>query len=277
MSYLKTTLLSLFIGLACLNLSAQSSSNSEVGFWLGASNYVGDLNIGKSFESFKRIRPAGGFVYRYNASPYISLKTTGSFGYLSFDDALSSNPFPEVRNLNFESVLAEVGQHVEFHFNRYVVGDATWHTTPYLSLGISLFYFNPKTELNGADYFLQEIGTEGQQLGDLTGKEPYKLIQPAIPVGFGFKRWLANKWNLAFEVGYRFTFTDYIDDVGSVYLDDSIFPTSSVSGDLADRSEEVTTFAVGEEGRQRGDSVGKDAYIFAGLTLTYSIFKVKCK
>jgi len=275
MNVLKTVFLTVLLMMAGANSQAQSTSNSEIGFWAGTANYVGDLNIGKSFDSFKRVRPAGGLVYRYNVSPYISLKSTASVGFLSFDDALSDNPFPGIRNLNFKSILVEVGQHVEFHFNRFIVGNDTWHTTPYLSLGVSLFYFNPKTELDGQEFFLQSVGTEGQQNPDVTGLEPYKLVQPAIPVGIGIKHWFADRWNFSFEVGYRFTFTDYIDDVGSVYLDPAALGSALV-GELADRSNEVSTFPVGEPGRQRGDSVGKDAYIFAAATFTYSIFKVKC-
>ena len=140
-----------------------------------------------------------------------------------------------------------------------------------------MFHVNPKTTFGNQTFVLQEIGTEGQQIGDLTGLKPYNLIQPAIPIAFGFKKWLRNKWNLSFEVGYRFTFTDYIDDVGGVYVNENFFGSSSVTARLADRSEEVSTFPVGEAGKQRGDSVGNDAYIFSSLTLTYSIFRIKCK
>lgn len=57
---------------------------------------------------------------------------------------------------------------------------------------------------------LRPLQTEGKA---------YSPIGVAIPFGLGFRYKLAKNWDLAFEVGWRYTFTDYLDDVSSTYGD----------------------------------------------------------
>ena len=70
---------------------------------------------------------------------------------------------------------------------------------------------------------LQPLGTEGQYSSQYPEKDPYQLIQFAIPVGIGFKVSLSEKFSMAIEYGLRKTFTDYIDDVEVFMLAHNIF------------------------------------------------------
>lgn len=260
--------------LTSLTLKAQPQQFHEVGGWLGISNYFGDLN---SEYSFSNIRPAGGAFYKYSIGPYIAFKGGLNVGYVAFKDANSDNPFPEVRNLSFRSRIYEASAHVEFNFTKYIPGNKNYFATPYLTLGVSVFNFNPEAEYEGTWYKLRDLGTEGQQNGDFTGMEPYKLSQAAIPIGIGMKYWLRDRWNVGFEINYRFTFTDYLDDVSGTYVNPNILGPASVGAALADRSDEVTTQPIGtENGRQRGDSISNDAYIFMGIFVTHTLYKNNC-
>jgi hypothetical protein len=74
---------------------------------------------------------------------------------------------------------------------------------------------------------LRDLGTEGQyfdreQYRDVYGKElptPYSRIQIVLPVGIGARYKLTNNLDISLEIGYRHTFTDYLDDVSREYVD----------------------------------------------------------
>ncbi|WP_375580308.1 hypothetical protein ABWH96_04530 [Marivirga tractuosa] len=87
---------------------------------------------------------------------------------------------------------------------------------------------------------LRDLGTEGQffdaetrqEYKDLYEKElpqPYSRLQIVIPVGIGARYKLTNNLDLALEIGYRHTFTDYLDDVSGEYVDLSGFSGSNAA------------------------------------------------
>ncbi|WP_340154047.1 DUF6089 family protein [uncultured Marivirga sp.] len=91
---------------------------------------------------------------------------------------------------------------------------------------------------------LRDLGTEGQfldaetrsQYQDLYGKElptPYSRLQLVIPVGIGARYKLTNNLDISLEVGYRHTFTDYLDDVSGEYIDLSAFGDPRENPDVA--------------------------------------------
>jgi len=95
----------------------------------------------------------------------------------------------------------------------------------------------------------------------------------------GVKYAITDKVNLSFEVGYRFTTTDYIDDVSKTYIGIDKFPSSAGGKSLAaimqDRSFEVGA-PIGIEGRQRGFSKQKDQYAIAELGISFNITSYHC-
>jgi len=96
-----------------------------------------------------------------------------------------------------------------------------------------------------------------------------------IPVGMGVKYAVTAKVNLSFEISYRFTTTDYIDDVSGTYVGINKFPTGSVASLLQDRSYE-TGPPIGIAGRQRGFSKQNDAYAIAEFGLSFNITSYRC-
>jgi hypothetical protein len=87
-----------------------------------------------------------------------------------------------------------------------------YYRRPYFNVygygGVGLLYFNPKAELNGTWHALQPLQTEGVE---------YSRITPVIPFGLGVRFKFGPNMNIAIEGGYRKIFTDYLDDVSTVY------------------------------------------------------------
>lgn len=272
-----------FIGVLMLTLLLSSPSfaqsnyssaqHSEVGLWVGSGTYFGDLN--RDF-SFKKTKPALGLLYRFHYNEYVSLKAGIGMTWLAHADSLSDNPFQKVRNLSFKTSLIEASGQIDLHFNRFRPGDKKHAFTPYLTIGLSAFYFNPKAEFQGETYNLQALGTEGQQNSDFSGRKPYRKVQMAIPIGVGIKQWMQGNWTFFFEVSYRNALTDYLDDVSLTYVDPFLLGDGTIAAALADRSLEVGDTRIGEAGRQRGDSVGNDGYLMVNAGITFVIFNRKC-
>jgi hypothetical protein len=88
--------------------------------------------------------------------------------------------------------------------------------SPYVGFGVGFFQFNPKTMYNGSEVELQPLGTEGQGMAGYANK--YRLVDILIPVNAGLKMYFpSRRVSLALDFNYNYTFTDYIDDVSTVY------------------------------------------------------------
>ncbi len=127
--------------------------------------------------------------------------------------------------------------------------------------GIGLVYFNPKTELDGEKYALHKFKTEGVSYG---------RIQPVIPVGLGARITLNPYFNLLIEGGYRFSFTDYLDDVSRKrYLGPEAFETE-LAYRLSDRRPEVDTQpSRPTEVGVRGNPDNNDGYFIMNISVQY--------
>lgn len=255
----------------CLSQQVVYAQDSEVGLWIGGATYFGDLN---PEYNVLQTRPAFGAIYRYNANPYVVLKGGLSAGRIQHADSISAYPFQQSRNLSFRSNIVEAHGGVELNFQRFILGSEKNYFTPYLSAGVGLFYSNPKAQFQGEWFNLRELGTEGQ-LTDLIPAKQYKPLQFSFPIGLGFKYWLRDTWNFYTEISYRFTTTDYVDDVSTNYVDSFLLGDGTTNGALADRSGEVGA-PLGVEGKQRGDIVSNDQFMFVQIGLTYVIFNRKC-
>jgi len=141
--------------------------------------------------------------------------------------------------------------------------------------GVGIFYFNPKTEIDGHVYELQPMGTEGQ--GSVPTREKYSRIQMCIPVGIGFKYTIDRAWGVGLELGLRKTFTDYIDDVSTTYFDFAGYgdPEAALKEYVSDPSlgDPAAGASPTGAGMQRGDPRDKDSYLFAIFSINYKLKK----
>ena len=263
----KNTLVLLLICLGCYGM-LNAQQGWEAGGWIGMSHYYGDIN-----SSFNVSSPglAAGLVGRYNFNNRLCFKFSANYGNISADDADSKNSFEQTRNLSFKSVIFDGTGQFEFNFLPYDHGSKTNFYTPYLFAGLSVFYFNPLAEYEGEFYELRDLGTEGQFRG-----EEYYSLQGALAYGVGLKIDLSYEWSFNLELSARRLFTDYLDDVSTVYpdMDDLESLRGEVAVALSDRS--IEDLGIGQEGRQRGDSNNNDSFAFLGLSLVYYFGDLRC-
>jgi hypothetical protein len=252
-------------------------SSSEYGISFGASQYFGDLNDN---YGFKFIRPVGGAFYRYHLTPYISARATLSYTKIGYADRLSDNVFYKTRNLSFQSDIIELSVQSEFNFIRFATGEDGRRTTPYLTGGIGVFYYNPYTEWQGRRYYLRKLGTEGQNLSGYESRK-YNNFSVCFPIGVGFKYWIRPGFNVGFEIADRLTLTDYMDDVSRSYVGAAAFPENNPDYPnpalhLQDRSTEVSGVALGRPGKQRGNSQTTDQYLYGIINLSFQRKVYRC-
>ncbi len=244
----------------------------ELGGWLGASYYFGDLNTNYDLS---RPGPGGGMAARYNFNSRVSLALSANYGRISGSDENSRNTFERARNLDFASNVFDGSISFEFNFLNYVHGSRDHPFTPYLFGGVSFFAFNPRTRFEDEWISLRDLGTEGQFPG-----EEYFLLQPALNFGLGFKIDITSDWSLNIELSLRRLFTDYLDDVSSVYpdMDELLALRGPTAVALSDRSspEDRDRFRLGQAGIQRGSGNNTDSYNFIRVGLMYYFGYLPC-
>jgi len=202
-----------------------------------------------------------------------------NYALLGYSDIYSKNSVQKTRNLSFNSNVWELSLNGQFNFFKFYPGVEGYTYTPYVSLGVGLFSYDPYAYLNGNKYFLRPLGTEGQGDSAYKDRKPYNTMALCFPLAVGFKYNISDKMNFFVEVGYRFTNTDYLDDVSTTYAPDA-FPSNqngqpSVGFLLQDRSYELGT-PIGIKGRQRGNSSQKDNYAIAQIGFSFNISSYRC-
>ncbi len=262
-------LLPVFFLIFSPNLRAQQGW--EAGGWGGFSYYIGDLNTNFATD-IKAFGLGAGLIGRYNFNERVCLKSSANYVKIRGRDSYSKNIFERRRNLWFSTGIVEWANQLEFNFMPYRHGSDDEFFTPYLFAGFSVFHFNPRAKVDGAWYNLREYGTEGQMKG-----EEYYGVSGALLLGGGLKLSLSYEWSLNFELTGRYTFTDYLDDVSTVYpdMDDLARLRGEIAVDLSDRSwNNVENFA--NPGDQRGDSTTRDVFLTAGVGILYYFGDVRC-
>ena len=238
-------------------LSAQKGL--ELGGWVGAAYYFGDLNT-----NYRLTKPgfAGGLNGRYNLNNRLSAKGSLNYAKLRASDADSDNQFENERNLEFHNDIFEFTGQFEFNFFPYVHGSKDNWYTPYIFGGGSAFYHNPKRQVEGTTYTLRDFGTEGQASGS-----EYLPFSGAFTFGGGFKWDIAESWSMNIEFGVRKIFTDYIDDVSGAYPDATALEASRDARAVLLSSGTALNPEITQAGRQRGNSRDNDTYNFIGVSI----------
>lgn len=278
---------------------------NAIGISLNAFNYFGDLSPSakKLSTDFAFTRPAvgGSFVHRFG--PRYQLVANFMLGGIKGADNKSADPNDEeaayryVRNLSFRNRIQEfsvVGQVDLFENQATYISRVKW--TPYLYAGVAIFHHNPqaqvpKTDLEGNSFSnagdwvdLKPLKTEGTD---------YKLIQAAIPFGIGARFRINELMDISGEFGFRYTFTDYLDDVSKNYVDPAeldgelaramAYRSNEVKPGVSTKVDEIiadpytadgytTVRGYGRAGDQRGTDK-KDLYMVTTIRLTYIINK----
>lgn len=214
----------------------------ELGLGLGPMFFLGDLGghrgVGKTFLKDLNIPltkfSKGLFANLYPAE-WLGFRVAVNHGKIEgFDEIIKDYGGREWsrknRNLQFQSSILEAYVAAEFYptvfFEKYE--ELQGKLRPYGVIGIGLFKFNPKGEYFDAGgrsrwVELQPLHLEGQGMAEYPDRKDYKLTATEIPMGFGAKYYLKENFYVGLEVLHRKTFTDYIDDVSTTYIDGNLF------------------------------------------------------
>lgn len=291
---------------------------NTIGITLNALNYYGDLAPGQGQFStdLSQTRPAIGVTFGHRFGPRHTVTAAFTYGGIRGSDEKSADPSDEIdagrywRNASFRNRIKELSviASIDLYDNQNTyITRVDW--TPYAFAGISVFHHNPQAKAPefhvdgvtpmaeaGEWVNLRRLGTEGQH-SDLRetdvnyGIKPYSTIQIAIPFGIGVRYKLDQFWDISFEFGARYTFTDYLDDVSQNYVDLGVFGDNHLARAMSYRSNEVpgasekvkpytstvdgkTYYVVPGYGEEREDYIrgkknNKDQYIVTTLKLTY--------
>ncbi|MBK5273342.1 MAG: hypothetical protein JJE22_20250 [Bacteroidia bacterium] len=262
----------------------------ELGLNIGPSFFLGDLggNQGKGRTFVKDINfpltklMKGLFVSVY-PSEWIGFRFAANIGELEaydsiIDDKGTAERFRKQRNLGFKSNIIEGYIAAEIYPTVILENFAGLETKfrPYGLAGFGVFHFNPKapyTTLTGSKDWvaLKPLHLEGQGFPEYPDRKNYSLTQGEILLGAGFKYYLTDALYVGFEILHRKTFTDYIDDVSTTYIDPYYFDVhltsdqATIAKQLAYR-EQFYNPSINRPyiNKQRGDPKQNDAY-FSGL------------
>lgn len=231
----------------------------------GVMGYQGELSLPPL--NVKDIHPSGGIGLVYEFHPKFSVRGDFLYGAISGDDKFSI--IHKKRRLTFNSEIFEFSLSFEYTPVNLYEHDIS----PFFFLGISRFKFSPfvKAE-NGSKIILYELSTEGQ--GFYKDRKPYNLRQFNIPFGGGFMWVISNRFRLGITGGIRKTFTDYLDDVSTTYIDQNLLQQKRglTAVRYAFRGNEADpTVPYPGDGAMRGNPETKDWYYFCGINLRLRI------
>ena len=304
------------------NPNFEPTSTVSLGF--GTSSYYGDLSpYGRIIQStFNGIRWNAAFNFTRQISPSVGVRFGLTWARISGDDSfmdgVSGYEANFVRNLHFRNDIKELSIVAQYDLIRteksYLRREKI---IPYIFGGIAVFAHDPVAKadtnlFNSGWVRLQPLNTEGQGLPSY--EKPYSLISVAFPIGLGIRYKLNNSWDLGFEMGFRYTLTDYLDDAGGNYADQAdlitplaqsfgnrtlensaanrdidrrpgviqylintaqIAPTTPLTTDLPSLASPIQGFS--DKTDQRGNPKYNDSYMLTTVKLIYHIpGKIRC-
>lgn len=215
---------SLVAGFILLVTFPSAAQRSEVGFGFGTFNYTGDLV--RTYR-ISNSTPAGTAFYRNNLSKVVSFRASLTAGKVAASE-VPLDAAAAQRNASFSISLFEAALGLEYHFLDWRDSKRPMRYTPYLFAGFGLFGIS----------------------GHASKPVAYSNVQAAIPFGGGFKYILNPKMYVAFEIGIRKTFFDYIDNISD--------------GNVTQKN------------YRYGNPNDLDNYFFIGITLTRTFYDIPC-
>ncbi len=185
----------------------------------GTVNFFGDIGgtaADKNMAGFKDIqlrytRPSLVLGGTYKLRGDMHLKMNLIFGAIAGDDLESRN---DGRNFAFTSTIFEPSLQFEYYllpegkgfsssaiFNKRGMINNYAQFSVYVFAGVGGIYSNPKPKKDYVTVF----------------NDNFSKFGVAFPAGLGIKYSIDSQWSLGFELGRRFTLTDYIDGYTSEF------------------------------------------------------------
>ena len=269
----------------------------DYGLKVGASNYLGDIG-GKYLPRrdfvvdmhLNSTRMSAGAYARYKVNKRLAFSANFDWIRITDRDAYTIYAPRRARNANFRNDLLEIGGRAEvtiWYDND--VGNKGYYNPDFkvfLFAGLAGYSSNPKGQIYkngevqyGGEWFeLRDWKTEGQ-------KESYAKYGLAIPAGIGAYFTYNKKWRVQWDLSWRTVFTDYLDDISTVYANPQDGKAQEfvneqtyqglLDGLVADNPElgsfHINNFRYVEgaaEQSRRGDPTHNDSYLTTQLTVT---------
>jgi hypothetical protein len=239
-----------------------------------------DLNL-KSTTFYGSIY--GSAIYKH----FLALRLEATVGKVKSNDSLLEGIQKTAigrynRNLSFRSPIYEMTLTAEIHpialFSNFDPQHFPPVLSPYLIGGVGYFHFNPQANLNGEWVDLQPLHTEGEGFAEYPERKNYKLNEFNIPLGIGVAYEVSPKFNLRLEYINRVSFTDYLDDVHSRYIDPALF-SKYLSGvqlqqalalNNRGRADAVPAQTTAHPGGIRGNPLNNDSYFTINFKIGYA-------
>lgn len=258
----------------------------DFGIYVGGSNYLGELTQ-SYLPVWSETHLGFGAMVRYNMGG-LSLRASAMYMRVSGDDKnfADDDEFRARRNLSFRSNIYEFSAGVEWNLLGWQQTRTSYPNSPYLFASIGAFRFNPMAQFvyvpghhdpslesqDGSWVELQPLSTEAQETTINNDQKRYSLTQVVIPFGLGYKFQVSEHWTFGIEFGMRKTFTDYLDDISTIYWDDQDVQGSGgfMAFAMKDRAVEAG-YEPFPLDAQRGNPNTKDWYMFGGINITYRI------
>lgn len=225
----------LFILVMLASQWVKAQNRYELGMFVGAGYYNGDLNPGTPFVN---VHPAFGGLFRYNMTDRIAWKATATLTELSGGYPAKGVLFPHQQPAyySFARTIGDASVQMELNFLSY---DHPYITktkfTPYITYGVATTIYK----------------RYGDQLQNEENKTVFVL---SLPFGVGAKYKINNWIRIGAEWTMRKTFVDDLDYVGHQGLIDPSDP-----------------YAFGYSAKTHGN----DWYSFAGVTVSFSFSRRK--
>lgn len=148
------------------------------------------------------------FAIRRNIGTYTKLRVEGTYYQISGQDPPADpRSYREPRNLHFRARNWEVSAIGEFYLkpvNKYNIDREFINFYGFAGVGVTTN--NPMAELRGEWIALRPLQLENN---------PYEKFVMVFPTGLGMK-YKATVWmDLILELNYRWTLTDYLDDISA--------------------------------------------------------------
>ncbi len=271
MRYMKTItlLLLLYIQLPATAQDGEFSKEPSISLFTGLINYQGDLNP-NSF-TLGRSKLAIGASIRKPINRWFTARAGFNIGHLEAADKYNRD-YLQPRNLSFFTGIKEA--YAALEINLLDINKSRF--TPYLFGGIAVFHFDPWAyDDAGQKTYLKPLSTEGQGLSEFPTQKPYSLTQFALPFGIGVKYAVSDNVNISFEFSQRKTFTDYLDDVSSFYVDRQTLLNAKgpKAVEMAYRGIPSSNASASypAHGEQRGTPSEMDWYYFAGFNIEFKL------
>ena len=173
----------------------------------GLASYKGDLG-GPPRARVNPIHPQLYVGAQYRFTSRISARAEAGWYQISAEDDPGKNPQRHLsfRSNNFEANIGAMFDLFEYT-RRYSRTERT-RFYPYGFVGIGITTFNPQAQYKGNWYNLRDYQTEGHKYGS--------VAMTYFP-GVGVRYRLNSLLDISLEGSYRFTTTDYLDDVSNQY------------------------------------------------------------